>query len=64
MRSPTKTQAIYSQIKMLEPTLRFIKDNLEQSESGDLEIFAELSMACVHLKSVLVKIEHTFLRNI
>jgi len=63
MKIPTKAQSIYCQLKMLEPTMRYIKDNLSDSEITDLEIMHEMSLICAHLKSVLVKIENTSARK-
>ena len=60
---PNKTQSIYAQLKMLEPTMRFIKDSLNDSDITDLEIFSEMSMICAHLKSILVKMEHTIAKK-
>ena len=59
MKIPSKSQSIYAQLKMLEPTMRYIKDSLNESDIMDLEVFSEMSMICAHLKSVLIKIEHT-----
>ncbi len=63
MKIPNKSQSIYAQLKMLEPTMRYIKDSLNESDITDLEVFSEMSMICAHLKSVLVKIEHTGAKN-
>lgn len=63
MKIPSKSQSIYAQLTMLEPTMRYIKDSLNQSDITDLDIFSEMSMICAHLKSILVKIEHTSIRK-
>ena len=63
MKMPSKSQSIYAQLKMLEPTMRYIKDSLNESDITDLEIFSEMSMICAHLKSILLKIEHTSARK-
>lgn len=63
MKLPNKTQSIYSQLKMLEPTMRYVKDSLNDTDIQDLEIFEEMTLICAHLKSLLVKMEHTSARN-
>ncbi len=63
MDLPTKSQSIYSQLKILEPSMRYIKDSLGESEFQDLDIFSECSLICAHLKSLLAKIEHTAIKS-
>lgn len=63
MKIPSRAQSIYAQLQMLEPTLRYIKDSLNDSEITDLEAYSDVSMACAYIKSAIVKIEHTSARK-
>lgn len=50
MEMPSKAQTAYSQFKMIESMLHFVRDSLENSEFDDLELISHMDKARVMLK--------------
>lgn len=54
---PSKAQCAYANMKMIEPTLHYIRDNLIDSELDDMELVADFDLARGHIKCAINRME-------